>query len=255
VDLLSGVWAELGLPVPGLGAIIGCILAGALAGLIRGLTGFGAALVMVPVLSLFLSPVDAVVANLVALILTNIPLLVQSRQDIDRSLVKVLFLGNLAGLPLGVWLLSSLPAEHLQDGIGACVIGAALLLANPRFRLSHAGPVLRSGTGGLSGLLNGAVGMGGPPVILLLLALHVPPPTARASLVLFFTLQNTVSLGLMAATGLLNRQSLLYAALLVPPLLLTTQVGHALFNRGWSSRFRSLAIGILLLTGAAALFA
>ncbi len=239
------------LPAPGMAA--GLALVGAIAGVIRGLTGFGAALVIVPGLTLFMPPEQAVATNLLALTATNAMLLHGARKEADHRTVGVFMLACVVTLPLGVHLLTALPAEVLKNAIGISVIAASLLLARPRFRLASAGLPLKGLAGGLSGLMGGAVGMAGPPVILLLLALPTPAAVARASLILFFTLQNLVLLGLLLWAGLIDRQIVAWAVVVGVPLVLAGRAGELLFRRGWSAHFRPIAIGVLVLTGVAAL--
>lgn len=239
--------------IPSAGMAAGLMLVGALAGVIRGLTGFGAALVTVPGLTLFMAPEQAVATNLLALTATNAALLHGARKEADYRTVGLFMLACVPALPLGVHLLTALPAEVLTNAIGISVIVASLLLARPRFRLASAGVPLKLAAGGASGVMGGAVGMAGPPVILLLLALPIPPAVARASLILFFTLQNMVLLAILLWAGLVDAQTGVWAVIVGLPLVLAGRVGELLFRRGWSNHFRPIAIGVLVLTGIAAI--
>ncbi|QJE73529.1 sulfite exporter TauE/SafE family protein [Aerophototrophica crusticola] len=242
LPLLPNVWQALGL-----------ILVGVVAGVIRGLTGFGAALVIVPGLSLFLDPAHAVATSMVAIAATNIPLLTGAWKEADGRTVAVFYLGCLAALPFGVYLLLVLPAEVLEKAIGASVIVASLLLSRPRFRLERAGLPLKLGAGAMAGLMNGSVGMGGPPVILLLLALPIPAAVQRASLILFFTCLNFTSVALLAWNGLIDGQVLVWGTVLCVPLMLAAKWGERLFRKAGGAHFRPIAIGVLVVTGVAAI--
>ncbi|WP_114395415.1 sulfite exporter TauE/SafE family protein [Oleisolibacter albus] len=239
--------------LPTLPQALGLVAVGAVAGLIRGLTGFGAALVIVPGLSLFLDPTHAVAVNILAVGSTNIPLLAGARREADYRTVGWFFAACVVALPFGVHLLTVLPAQTLETAIGVSVILASLLLSRPRFRLAKAGPGLKLGAGALSGLMNGAVGMGGPPVILLLLALPIPPVVTRASLILHFTLLNLLSLTALVWNGLIDARTMVLAGILIPPLLAMAWLGERWFRRSGGANFRPIAIGVLLVTGIAAL--
>lgn len=229
------------------------MLVGLFAGVIRGLTGFGAALVIAPGLTLFMSSELAVPTNMVAICATNLPLVVGARREADYHSAGWFFAGSAIALPFGVWLLATLPRETLEWAIGLSVIVAALLLARPKFRLTNVTRPFKVGAGMIAGLMNGSVGMGGPPVILTLLASGVPPVTSRATLIVYFTAMNAVSVAIMAIGGLIDTRILIWAAIIVPPLALGQRGGEILFRRGWSNHFRPIAIGLLVATGVVAL--
>lgn len=238
-------------PAPAILAAL--VLIGAVAGVIRGLTGFGAALVIAPALTLLTDPAMAVVTNMVAICATNLPLVVGARREADYPTVAWFFAGCLLGLPVGIWVLTTLPREVLEGAIGISVIVAALILARPRIRIARMTRALKLAAGAVSGAMNTGVGMGGPPVILTLLAAHVPPATSRATLILYFTVLNVVSVTAMAFAGLINGTVLLWAALIIPSLTLAQRGGELLFRRGWSRHFRPIAIALLVATGVLAL--
>jgi len=239
--------------LPTLPYLAGVLAVGMIAGIIRGLTGFGAALVIVPGLSLFVDPKLAVAAGMVAIAVTHLPLLPGARRNADYRTVLTCYMASVAALPLGVHLLVSLAPRTLQAAIGLSVILASLLLVRPGPRLPRAGVPIKLGAGLLSGMMNGSVGMGGPPVILLLLALPIPPVVARASLIVYFALLNATSLTLMAFQGLVDARTLLWAGLLIVPLALAARIGEMLFHRGGAAHFRPIALAVLVLTGLAAL--
>lgn len=239
--------------LPSFPIFLGLLLVGLGAGVIRGLTGFGAALVIAPGLTLFMDPALAVPTNMVAICATNLPLVVGARREADYRTVGWFAAGCAVTLPLGVWLLATLPRETLQWAIGLTVIVAALLLARPQVGIATLTRPLKLAAGLVSGVMNGAVGMGGPPVILALLAARVPAVTSRATLIVYFTVLNAISVTLMAVGGLIDTQVLLWAGIIVLPLALGQRVGELLFRRGWSNHFRPIAIALLVATGVVAL--
>lgn len=245
--------AALAVYLPTPGQAIGLLLVALVAGIIRGLTGFGAALIIVPCLSLFLDPAEAVPTSVAAIAATNLPLLRGAVKEGDRRMVLLFLAGCLPAIPVGVYLLASLPADLVRRAIGICVILAALLLLNKRFRLTRAGWGFKIAAGGLGGFLNGAVGMGGPPVILTLLAMPISPLTARATLILYFTGLNLLSIAGLWWQGLFNKHTLIWSLLMIPPLVGAAHLGEIWFRRSGGKQFRSIAIGLLIVTGIVAL--
>jgi len=245
--------ASLAALVPAPALLAGIIAVGMAAGFIKGLTGFGAALILSPGLTFFMDPTHAVATNVLTVALSNIPLLPGAKADADRPTAFTFYAGCLLGLPLGVWLLVSLPKKMLEAAIGITVIIASLLLLKPGVKARLLSRPLKLGAGLVGGMLNGSVGMGGPPVILALLAARTPPAVSRATLIVFFTLLNFTSVALMALGGVIDRQTLVLAALILPAMLLAQRGGELLFRRGWSKGFRPIAIALLVGTGVAAL--
>ncbi|WP_029014815.1 sulfite exporter TauE/SafE family protein [Niveispirillum irakense] len=245
--------AALAVHLPTLGQAIGLLLVALVAGIIRGLTGFGAALIIVPCLSLFLSPAEAVPTSVAAIATTNLPLLRGAVKEGDRRMVLLFLAGCLPTIPLGVYLLASLPPDLVRRAIGICVIIAALLLLNRRFRLTRPGWGLKMAAGGIGGFLNGAVGMGGPPVILTVLAMPLSPLTARATLILYFTGLNLLSIASLWWQGLFSPHTLIWSLLMIPPLVGAARLGELWFRRNGGSQFRPIAIGLLVITGIVAL--
>ncbi|MEL6354701.1 MAG: sulfite exporter TauE/SafE family protein [Cyanobacteria bacterium J06627_28] len=136
------------------------------ASFVRGVSGFGAALIAMPVLSGFTSVYEA--APLVALIgLSNDTLLgAYYRRSFDWAVVSQLLVGSVLGIPLGFWVLRFAPEGGMLSALGLALVAYALYAL-----LSPAMPALKSrrwiyGTGFVSGILNGSYNLPGPPVIL-----------------------------------------------------------------------------------------
>ena len=99
-----------------------------LAAVVRGFSGFGLAALLVTGLTLIL-PASAVVPIALLLELVSSVVLAPSVwRQADWPLMRWFFLGALAGTPLGLWSLQSLPAEHLKIVISVLVLLASLLL-------------------------------------------------------------------------------------------------------------------------------
>jgi uncharacterized membrane protein YfcA len=232
---------------------VGLLAVALVAGVIRGLTGFGAALLMVPGLSLFLHPAEAVPTSMMAIAATNLPLLPGAWRESDKRMVAICLVGCLATIPFGIWLLAVLPADILRRAIGASVVVAGLLLLHRGFRLKQAGHGLKLLAGAVSGLMNGSVGMGGPPVILIMLAMPLAPAVARASLILYFSGLNSISVIGMTWAGLFTKHTLVWSLLIIPPLVGAARLGEIWFRRGSGAQFRPIAIAVLIGTGVVAL--
>ncbi|HEV2558347.1 MAG TPA: sulfite exporter TauE/SafE family protein [Microvirga sp.] len=202
------------LPAPSL-ALLGA--AGFIAGLARGFSGFGAALIFVPVASALSSPQMA--APLLLLIdgVTALGLVPGAWRRADRREVGIMALGALAGVPLGTWLLTRSDPVALRWAIGLLTLGLlALLISGWRYRGRPAAP-LTIGVGALAGLFSGAAQVGGPPVVAYWLGGAIPADAVRANLVMYFLVSTVLTAAAYLAGGLLTT-SVLVLALVVGPL-------------------------------------
>lgn len=223
------------------------------AGMLRGYTGFGFALAAVPMLALIVPPVMVVPLVLCLEIVASAQMLPGLWREVHFRSVLWLGLGSLAGVPLGLWGLAMLPAEVMRLLIALIVlVSVAGLSAGLRFRRPPgSGATVLAGM--LSGLLNGAAAMGGPPVILFYLGAQTAVTVGRASLVFYFSLIDVAAAGLAAAAGLLTAPLLVLAALCVPALLVGQAIGARLFRSALQRHYRVVAIVLLTVVGLAVL--
>lgn len=169
-----------------------------LAGLLRGLTGFGFSLAAVPLLSLIMLPAHAVPVVLVLQLFVSVTGLRDAVRLCDWRSVWVLALGAALATPLGTWGLVHLQAGSVRLVIAAIVVAGAAVLAGG-FRLAVA--PTRAGAlpfGMAAGLFNGLAGIPGPPVIAYFLASPVPNGIARGSMIVIFLLTSALALAPLA---------------------------------------------------------
>ncbi len=100
----------------------------------------------------------------------------------------------------------------------------------------------------LSGLLGGATGLSGPPLVLFLTNQGTPKQVFRANLTTYFLALGLVRLVSYAAGGLLTAEVVRLAALLLPLALLGTEVGMRLAPRANEELFRRVTLSTLVAT-------
>ena len=152
----------------------------------RGLAGFGMAILLVPVLALALSPVEAVlVANMLGAMIgaSEIARLVR---EAERSAFTISGLVLLATAP-GLYALSVTDVSLARLLIALVALSAFGAMMLPMRDSAPPGRVSTVTTGLASGLLTGFAGMPGPPVVPFYVRRHIPRVTAKASMVLVFT--------------------------------------------------------------------
>lgn len=225
------------------------------AGVIRGITGFGGAMVTTPTLAFLLGPLAAVPVALLLECLAAIPMLVQTRAQVRWRVIGPIVLASLFTLPLGTWVLVSLDPVTMRRVIAASVVFFSLVLLagwrhrrEPRFADSL-------GVGALCGALLGATGMGGPPAILYLLAGPGRIEVARANLTWFMGAIAAAGLAGLAVAGALSPGPFVLAALLAPGYFAGMAVGTRLFARFDDRGFRRFTLVFLTAVSLAILLA
>jgi uncharacterized membrane protein YfcA len=221
------------------------------AGLTRGFSGFGAALVMAPGFTLVMAPRDAVAMTLLLNVTTLSQLLLPALRDTRWRDVGPIGAAAVVTIPLGTVLLVALDPIVIRRALGAVVLGFSLvLLTGWRYRGQRTQPANLL-VGAVGGLLTGAAGFGGPPVILYFLAGDRPMAENRAGFISFFALTQLVAIPVFLWQGLLTWALVRHTLLLVPAYLLSTYIGAKLYHRASERLVRLIALGCLVLIGAA----
>ncbi|MFJ2704986.1 sulfite exporter TauE/SafE family protein [Streptomyces sp. NPDC087428] len=210
-----------------------------LAALAQAVTGFGAALVAVPLLTLVVDPVTAVVAATTVSLVLTAGSWRRERLHVDTGQARRLTLAGVLGMPLGLIALA-LSDEHTLS----LLIGVALLvlvgLLSFGVRLPE-GNVTTWTAGFLSGGLLTSTGMNGPPLVLALQGLE--PRRYRATLQAVFCGQDVVAVAIFVALGHVSPTALLLTAAGVLGLPLGWAMGDRVFRRVPAQRFRPIVLG------------
>jgi uncharacterized membrane protein YfcA len=222
-----------------------------LGGLIRGFSGFGSALVIAPVLSLAIGPLLAVPAVVLVHTLTTAQLVPGSWREIVWARVAPLSIAGCLGIPLGVWALVTTDPDLMRRAISALTIVFAVVMLFGWRYAKPAGPMLTASVGAAGGLLSGAGSIGGPPIILFLLAGPDSAATNRATFIYYFLFTQFAGLAVYWVAGILSWQTLWVALVMTPTLVLGTWIGEQMFGRASEALFRRVALLFLLAIGVA----
>ena len=227
----------------------------AVAGVIRGVTGFGGSMVMTPPLALLFGPQRAVPVVLLLEAFAGLPML---RDAIAHARWRILLPIGIAAfltVPFGSYVLVHAEPLLLRRIIaGLVLLFALVLLSGWRYAGAHNAPTA-FGLGAVSGTLLGATGIGGPPVILYLLSGPDPVAVTRATLTVFVVLISLAGLSMLTVNGLLNTNSFALTVPLVPLFFVGVIAGGRLFRHFSEQRFRQFTLLLLLVVSAGILLA
>lgn len=229
-------------------AAFGVVLLGALA---QAVSGFGFALVAVPLLALATDARTAVVvAGMTGLGLT-LTTAVRERANVRWRTAGLLTGAAALGMPAGLLILTLAPERLLTGLIAIVVLGCtALVWADARLR---AGPAIVGVIGVLSGVLTTSTGTNGPPLVAVCHALGYDPRTFRATLAAIFTGTGTIGLIGFWISGQLSANTVRIAALALPAVAIGWWAGNRIFARIDTAAFRRVLLFGLAASSAAAL--
>lgn len=235
--------------MPALAPVLLAVLSVVGAGIVTGLTGFGFALVSVPLLLLVMDPPSAVTTVLVIGQLTSAVNAVTARRHVEGRLLRGLLPSAAVGIVIGSFILRWLDPVGLKLAAGALVVFFTAVLAlhrdGPR-RRRRGRDVL---VGGASGVLTTSVGLSGPPVVLLVSAALPDKDRSRATLAAYFALTSPLGLLALFLQGTTPGPAWAAALALAPVALVGRAVGSRLHRRTPEGIFRAVTLAITMLAG------
>ena len=221
------------------------------AAFIRGLTGFGFGILLVPILALAITPVEAVLAlNIMAglLALSEIRYVLR---EAERSALTIGGLLLLTTLP-GLLLLDALPAPLARLLIALVALSAFVAILLPRRAATVPGPLTTGMVGLSAGVLTGFAAMPGPPVVPYYVGRDIPRTTAKASMIGIFGVAALAGVTSGAVSGLLEWRIVILGLALFPLVVLGNWLGSLAFGKVGEKAWR-VFVGLVL--GAAAVAA
>ncbi|QFT76512.1 Sulfite exporter TauE/SafE [Erythrobacter sp. THAF29] len=220
------------------------------AAFIRGLTGFGFGILLVPILALALTPVEAVLAiNIMAglLALTEIRLILREAEKSALTISIWVAIGTAPGLML----LAATPPGLARFLIALVALSAFIAVLLPRHGPAQPGTVTTTAVGLSAGLLTGFAAMPGPPVVPYYVGRDIPRTTAKASMIGIFGVAAAAGVASGTAIGVLEWRIVWLGLALFPLVLFGNWLGSLAFGKVSDALWRSF-VGVVLAAAAIA---
>ena len=223
---------------------IACLLV-FLAAVVRGFSGFGFTLLSISAVSILLPPATVVPAMWILDFIAGINLLPSIYRHVHWRAIALLVGASVVATPAGVYLLATVPAPWMRLALAILVLTSALLLLSG-FQLKRMPrPSETIATGLAAGLLNGALGIGGPPIILFFLGSPIALEAGRASMIAAFLIMDLTGMPALFAFGLVTVDILKLIAICLPALALGVYVGSRLTGRWDPAKVRRILLLLL----------
>jgi uncharacterized membrane protein YfcA len=240
MNLASLLPADIGFNV----AIAICAIA-LVSGTARGFSGFGSALIFMPLASSIAAPRLVAALLLIIDFIAAAPLVPNAWKQADRKATAVIVFGALIGVPIGTYFLSRLEPVTTRWIISGFVFALLLLLLSGWRYRGKDHPAISVGIGGLSGFCSGLAQTGGPPIVGYWLGRPIASTIARANIMLFFGASDFFSVVSYAVTGLITMDAIKLSFVVGPVYGIGVWFGASLFGRASETIFRAICYALI----------
>lgn len=225
----------------------------AIAGVARGMSGFGTGMIVAPVAAALYSPRWAIVILVVIDLLPIIPITIPALRIARWREVLPIFAGLFLFFPVGLYILRNSDPVPLRWAISAVIFACVVMLwSGWRYRGRRTNP-LSLATGSVAGVLSGIASIPGPPVLVYWLASAYPAAIIRANLLVLFFLAEFVSVGNLALAGMFERGPVVVALAATPVYFAGLLAGGRLFGLASERTYRLVTYWLIVLAAALAL--
>jgi uncharacterized protein len=233
------------LPGHSVGELSFVLFAAVIAGLARGFSGFGGALIFVPLAGSATSPQLASALLLVIDGIMTLGMVPEGWRKANRRDVFTMLAGATIGVPTGTAILSLLPSVTLRWIISVVVLCLLLFLISGWRYHGRPKTWLTVGVGAIAGLFGGAAQMSGPPIVAYWLGGAIEQKIVRANLILYFALATVLSATSYVIGGLLPLEVFLVAVIAGPGYGIGLSVGSRMFGIASEETFRRICFMLI----------
>ena len=219
-----------------------------IAGVVRGFSGFGGALIFIPMASALLGPRLGVPVFYLVDFFTATPNGLKLIRRANMGAVMPMLIGSWIATPFGAWILANVDPVALRWGTGIMVLAMLGVLVSGWRYQAEPMPVVSFGVGIIAGVLGAAAGVSGPAIIAYWLGSRSPAAVVRANIMVFYAV---AALGTDAAyylRGLFTLETLIYAALAAPLYALGLWLGSRVFRGANDKQYRTAAFVLIAIS-------
>ena len=218
-------------------------------GLMLGYTGWGGAMVSMPFLTILYGPVEALVIMIIGALLVTAYLFPTAARIADWRRMTPILIAMAVCVPIGNLLLFALEPNLIRRIIGWLIVGASILILSGWRYSGPQGAGASATTGAISGLINGFVGLGGPPLVIYMLALKLPAAVQRSNALVFMAITSALVLGSTFVGGGVTLENSFLGVLTAPFMIVGGWLGARLFLKLPAEIFKKFSLVALIVLG------
>lgn len=225
-----------------------------IASFVQGFSGFGFALISIPLLTIFIDIKEIVPLGALCGLITNIYLLIKLKQHIELKSIMSLVVPSIAGIPLGTVFLNFVESEILKMLLGFVVLVFVFInLISFRKKISISS-FWSYPAGFFSGFFGGALNTNGPPVIIYLTLRNYNKDDFRATISGFFLLNTLMIIFSHVIIGITTTSTLISFFPIVPILIIGIFLGNSLNKKINIDIFKKVVLLLLLVISFSLIF-
>jgi uncharacterized membrane protein YfcA len=221
-----------------------------LAGFIQGMTGFGSALVAIPLLSLCLDMKSAVPLCTVNSVVITIFLALRLKKHLDLKKIFPLCVAAIPGMFVGITVLKKVSSNELSIGLGSLLVAYSCYSLLVRIRQRHLHPLWAYLAGFFSGAIGSAFSAGGPPAIIYATLNDWNKDEMKATLTGFFLFNSSLNATAHAISGMTTTMVMTLFLCSAPCVLLGTVLGSLCYGRMERGVYLRAILTFLIVMGA-----
>ena len=220
---------------------------------VLGTVGFGIGLTASPILLFVHEPQTVVVILNTASVFLLTLVVFRSRRELPIRELGPIAIAGAFGVPVGVFMLTSLSDTVLRAGIAGLILLMAVAVARDIRLPQTASHVVGPAVGFVVGALVTGLAIGGPLVVLLLMGRGFPGTVVRESTAFYYLVIAVVAVIAYALTGLFTTERMAVILMVSPVMLLGFGVASLIVRRLNEERFRRGVLALIVVTSVAVL--
>lgn len=213
---------------------------------VRGYAGFGSGLVMVPLLALLWGPVEALATMVGISTIHSLQMTPPALPLANIRMVAPMMIVAAIATPLGTALHVSLDPQLVKKIIAGLVLIVTLVTLRGWVYRGRRGLFPSSVAGGITGIINGLAGVGGPATVLYLIAMPGDARTHRANIVLAMAFTTATVFVAMLFAGVITQRIMIHIAIFTLPSIFIVWLGAWIFSKLPGEVFRLVVLWFLI---------
>ena len=214
-------------------------------GVLRGFLGFGPALLTIPMLAYIYSPTEALVIHIIMEIPSTVFLLPTALKYSDKRAILPIFLAMVSFIPVGMYLVVILDPEIIRRTISIIVLVLVAMLSSGLDLKSFIGLKSMILSGMIGGFIQGIAGIGGAPIVTILLARNDSEDVSRGNILFLMGAIVVFSIISQSLYGLMSLELITIGFFASPVYITATYLGSKFYFSKGKNFFKKVALVFL----------